>query len=238
MIGKVAAHGVVGGAMSEGMGGDFQSGFMAAAFTQAVSLSGAFDKLAADPTTAAGRFKNAVAAAVVGGTASVVGGGKFANGAITGAFSRLFNDLLEFDGEALFWKDDDGKVLNSWPAVSGAPGSSPDDMYTKVGFGPIPQGDYTVDPAATNHWGPIKALRDWGNVDDWGFSRTQIVPKPGTFQGFRKAGSMYLHGGSRPGSAGCIDLTRYNGHFHSYLRSYGKPVDLVVKYKNWVPTPF
>ena len=35
---------------------------------------------------------NATAAAVVGGTASVLGGDKFANGAITGAFSRFFND--------------------------------------------------------------------------------------------------------------------------------------------------
>ena len=32
------------------------------------------------------------AAAVVGGTASKLTGGKFANGALTGAFSRLFND--------------------------------------------------------------------------------------------------------------------------------------------------
>jgi hypothetical protein len=31
----------------------------------------------------------------VGGTASVLGGGKFKNGAITGAFSRAFNDELE-----------------------------------------------------------------------------------------------------------------------------------------------
>lgn len=36
-----------------------------------------------------------VASAVVGGTAAELSGGKFANGAITGAFSRAFND--EFD---------------------------------------------------------------------------------------------------------------------------------------------
>jgi NlpC/P60 family len=33
-----------------------------------------------------------MAAAIVGGTAAELGGGKFANGAITGAFSRMFND--------------------------------------------------------------------------------------------------------------------------------------------------
>ena len=31
--------------------------------------------------------------AVIGGTVSVIGGGKFANGAVTGAFTMLFNDL-------------------------------------------------------------------------------------------------------------------------------------------------
>ena len=38
-------------------------------------------------------MKNAAVASVVGGTSSVIGGGKFANGAMTGAFSRLFNDM-------------------------------------------------------------------------------------------------------------------------------------------------
>jgi hypothetical protein len=32
--------------------------------------------------------------AVIGGTVSVIGGGKFANGAVTGAFTMLFNDLM------------------------------------------------------------------------------------------------------------------------------------------------
>ncbi len=32
--------------------------------------------------------------AVVSGTISEIGGGKFANGAVTGAFSVLFNDMM------------------------------------------------------------------------------------------------------------------------------------------------
>jgi hypothetical protein len=35
--------------------------------------------------------------AIVGGTVSVIGGGKFANGAVTGAFTMLFNDILHND---------------------------------------------------------------------------------------------------------------------------------------------
>lgn len=98
-IGKVLAHGMVGGVLSEMSGGSFRSGFLAAAFTQTASQMGAFNNLG-DPKTFSGRAQNAIAAAVVGGTASVIGGGKFSNGALTGAFSRLFNDLriVEYDG--------------------------------------------------------------------------------------------------------------------------------------------
>ncbi len=85
-IGKIAAHGVAGGLMSEMQGGSFKSGFLAAGFTQGASELGLFDNLGS-------RSANAIGAAIVGGTASVIGGGKFANGAMTGAFSRLFNDL-------------------------------------------------------------------------------------------------------------------------------------------------
>ena len=41
-----------------------------------------------------GRFQRTAAAAAVGGTLSAATGGKFANGAMTGAFSRAFNDEL------------------------------------------------------------------------------------------------------------------------------------------------
>jgi len=39
--------------------------------------------------------------AVLGGTISEIGGGKFANGALTGAYSMLFNDLMH----AVFFKN-------------------------------------------------------------------------------------------------------------------------------------
>jgi hypothetical protein len=47
-----------------------------------------------DYFSAANRGLRMTAAAVLGGTASVVSGGKFANGAITAAFSRGFNDEM------------------------------------------------------------------------------------------------------------------------------------------------
>ena len=92
-VGKVAAHGMVGGASSMMNGGSFKAGFMAAAVTQSVSQgvgNDVFGKNVADPMV---RTKNAFAAAAIGGTTSVLTGGKFKNGAMTGAFSRMFNDL-------------------------------------------------------------------------------------------------------------------------------------------------
>ena len=41
---------------------------------------------------------------------------------------------------------------------------------------------------------------------------------------------FYIHGGTSCGSAGCIDLTKYNDEFHRWLRAYGKPIELHVMY--------
>ncbi|WDZ82049.1 FG-GAP-like repeat-containing protein (plasmid) [Ensifer adhaerens] len=78
-------HGVVGGLESEINGGDFWSGFASAAVTKA------FASKVADIRSDA---LQTVAASAIGGTASVVGGGKFENGAITGAYSHLLNDAM------------------------------------------------------------------------------------------------------------------------------------------------
>ena len=52
-------------------------------------------------STIADRFSNAIKAAMIGGTASAISGGKFANGAVTGAFSRLLND----DAKRGYWNE-------------------------------------------------------------------------------------------------------------------------------------
>ena len=50
--------------------------------------------VAASMKGAEARYARVVAAVALGGTASQLGGGKFANGAIAGAFGRLFNDEI------------------------------------------------------------------------------------------------------------------------------------------------
>lgn len=88
---KILSHGVAGGVMTSLQGGKFGNGFLSAGFSEA--LAPKIDKL--DPQNPVGKTVSAariVASGIVGGTASVLGGGKFANGAVTGAFSRAFNE--------------------------------------------------------------------------------------------------------------------------------------------------
>lgn len=80
--GKAAAHGVVSGAAEEARGGQFRHGFYAGFAT------GGLSKLIGMAPQQV-RF---IAAAIVGGTAAALGGGKFANGAVSGAFQYLLND--------------------------------------------------------------------------------------------------------------------------------------------------
>jgi len=85
----VAGHGVLGGAANEALGGKFQDGFLSAAASTAAGDLG----FLGDPsdTGMAAVASRTAKASVVGGTASVLGGGKFANGAYTAAFQHLLN---------------------------------------------------------------------------------------------------------------------------------------------------
>ena len=79
----IAGHGLVGGASNEAMGGRFQDGFVSAAISAGAVSSGFVN---------GGLVSRTIKCAIVGGTASALGGGKFANGAFTGAFQYLTNE--------------------------------------------------------------------------------------------------------------------------------------------------
>ncbi len=82
---KIVAHGSIQGAANELQGGKFVHGFIAGGLSGAAS-----PYIAAANLGAAGE---SLAAAVVGGTGSALGGGKFSNGAVSGAFVYLFNQM-------------------------------------------------------------------------------------------------------------------------------------------------
>ena len=77
------AHGAVGGLGSLLGGEGFQSGFMSSFFT--AHMGRQMDAVGG------GILAQAVMSAIVGGSAAEIGGGKFSNGALTGAMSRLLN---------------------------------------------------------------------------------------------------------------------------------------------------
>lgn len=89
---NVVGHGVVGGASNVAMGGKFQDGFLSAAASAATAMTGLTSTnkgtFGGDNLNLASRT---MIASVAGGTASALGGGKFANGALTGAMTHLLN---------------------------------------------------------------------------------------------------------------------------------------------------
>lgn len=115
--------------------------------------------------------------------------------------------------------------------MSGKPGSGPNDQF-KQDYGPLPEGKYLVDPAQTDNLN-ILDPRDYhwwlrGGPDAWGWHRTPINPAAATNTGGRYG--FFMHGGSVPGSEGCIDLTGQNASFHQWLGNQSAPVPLYVEY--------
>ncbi|HHS93606.1 MAG TPA: hypothetical protein ENK82_09695 [Campylobacterales bacterium] len=81
-VAKSMMHGLTRGVISMAQGGTFKSGF-ASGFTSSAFSVG---------TKGYGGFVGRTAImSVVGGTASKLGGGKFSNGAVSGAFVHMFN---------------------------------------------------------------------------------------------------------------------------------------------------
>lgn len=85
-LGQIALHAAVGCAQGAAAGGSCRSGALAGGVS-------AFASPALKGLSNSGKY---VAAAIIGGIASKLGGGKFENGALTGAFGYLLNDLNLF----------------------------------------------------------------------------------------------------------------------------------------------
>lgn len=88
VVGKAASHGIVQGLYTDAMGGEFEHGFISGATI-------AFSQIGINNIqTPGGRV---LASALVGGTSSAMGGGKFVNGAISGSMIRIYNEGDLFD---------------------------------------------------------------------------------------------------------------------------------------------
>jgi RHS repeat-associated protein len=121
---RAAAHGVAGGIMAEVQGGRFGHGFASA---------GSAELLAPVVQHAEGTGPGeAIARMIVGGTASVASGGKFANGAVTSAFAYAFNDAMHRKSAREAARDQGEELLG--PYVSGYDPNDPN--YHRYEIGP------------------------------------------------------------------------------------------------------
>ena len=82
------SHALAGGVASSLSGGKFGHGFFSAGFTKFAMGNAGFNY---DDVSSGAIAERTVVAAVIGGTSSVISGGKFANGAQTAAMAHLFN---------------------------------------------------------------------------------------------------------------------------------------------------
>ncbi|MEO7100143.1 MAG: RHS repeat-associated core domain-containing protein [Luteolibacter sp.] len=105
----MAGHGILGGAANVAMGGKFGDGFISAAAAAGASDAGLLgDPNATGPAAVASRT---IRAGIIGGTASALGGGKFANGAYTAAFQHLLNAESEQIKKAIMPKETGDDVI-------------------------------------------------------------------------------------------------------------------------------
>jgi hypothetical protein len=88
----IAAHAALGCASSTIGGGDCGSGALAGGFSK---ITSPYIAEFAGSATFSEKFTGAILAGAVGGTVSEMTGGKFSNGAITGAFAYLYNQISD-----------------------------------------------------------------------------------------------------------------------------------------------
>jgi hypothetical protein len=102
-------------------GGNFGSGFLAAGFGSLVPSGGPFS------------YGNLIESAALGGAGSVLGGGKFANGAVTGAFSYAAGASYANDNDPA---NTNSPYANTGATTSGTIGASSDNVSDPITYGP------------------------------------------------------------------------------------------------------
>jgi hypothetical protein len=152
---------------------------------------------------------------------------------------------LKFDGRYLKLHDGE-EVIGEWPAVSGKENFGSGKNQEKVNYGPIPEGTYDIKQSRYQTISAWNRVLGWigsgewaGSVRGWGTERVWADPTKETEANGLTFGrkDMAIHGGSSPGSAGCIDLTDKMVDFAREFRKMGVDLKLYVDYAPPIPTP-
>ncbi len=136
-------------------------------------------------------------------------------------------DSLLFDGGRVTHYNDDGNPIGTYPATSGRDGVTD----TSVPFyGPIPEGVYSLYPSEISKAGIAREIMQLLGIADWGEYRAPLHADPCATD-TKGRDNFFLHGGEKPGSAGCIDIGSGDVKLFPILKKHRGPVKVKVKYK-------
>lgn len=173
-------------------------------------------------------------------------------------WTNVGNELLLFNGDRIILltqsENEDGELIlnsSSYDAVSGRASddgtfSYSDSRQAQKSEGPIPEGDYTINPQSIQNFEGLSLIQKiaasvgrgtWpGGTYAWGKNRVWINPSsvevtdPETGDTITRT-DMSIHGGVVPGSAGCVDCHKNAPDLFKKLeKSSASSILLRVKY--------
>ncbi len=156
---------------------------------------------------------------------------------------------LRFDGQRLTLVENRGDITTEYsvPAVSGKPDENGQFDYSKerqrmADVGPHPEGVFSVNgngifyrkdnPAWNNALGYVGRGKFPGGVRSWGVGKLEINMTPEQKERTGRDDTT-IHGGSEPGSRGCIDIMGNDQEFFAILEKLGHDnpkIPLIVDY--------
>ncbi|RJP64385.1 MAG: RHS repeat-associated core domain-containing protein [Candidatus Abyssobacteria bacterium SURF_17] len=139
---------------------------------------------------------------------------------------------VHYDGYVLTVLDDQGEVVDTYRASSGAIGHM-NPKYQNCPNGPIPAGTYSFDSVNFSEAGLGRKLLWILFGQDWGNYRVPIAPDPATeayIKSLNRTGGYFIHGGKVEGTSGCIDLGDRDVDFYNELKDHEGRVPVIVKY--------
>ena len=127
LVASLFKHSFTQGGMDALQGGNMIHGFMMGA----ISSSGGY--LINENAKSLGRIGEVAANSILSGTVEEIGGGKFANGAITGAFAILFNDMMH---KQHIWHRNLTEIFDKYESMAKRFKDHPLEFYEYLG-GPL-----------------------------------------------------------------------------------------------------
>lgn len=160
-------------------------------------------------------------------------------------------ERLYFNGKRLTYEKD-GSARLFWHAESGRRGYQTKQYQHTPYVDPIPEGRYDVRQDRFQNFDDrpkqLRSIEDakqmpyvkeilgkykkgpWkGGKASWGNHRIWLEPSASNNMG--KRGKMAIHGGTTPGSGGCIDLGNEMDDFAEWYKKHGKNISLDVQYE-------